>query len=104
MAAIGEIARVEGVDGVFIGPNDLAANMGHLGNATHPEVRAAMLAGASEIKAAGKSSGTLSYVPTSSASPFAEGFDFVGAAFDAGIIVKGARDMQADYDRLRKLP
>lgn len=104
LSAIGDIARVEGVDGVFIGPNDLAANMGHLGNATHAEVRLAMLAGAREITAAGKSSGTLAYVPTSAASPFAEGFDFVGAAFDAGIIVKGARDIQADYGRLRDLP
>ena len=34
------IAKVEGVDGVFIGPSDLAASLGHLGNPQHPEVQA----------------------------------------------------------------
>ncbi|MDH4294508.1 MAG: HpcH/HpaI aldolase/citrate lyase family protein, partial [Betaproteobacteria bacterium] len=38
MKQIESIAAVEGVDGVFIGPNDLAADMGHLGNWQHPEV------------------------------------------------------------------
>src|SRR5688500_1234560 len=36
------IARVEGVDGVFIGPGDLSAGLGHLGNPGHPEVQAAI--------------------------------------------------------------
>src|SRR5215204_3529402 len=37
--ALEEIAAVEGVDGVFIGPSDLAASLGYLGNNAHPEVR-----------------------------------------------------------------
>jgi 2-dehydro-3-deoxyglucarate aldolase len=37
MAVAAEIAAVDGVDGVFIGPSDLAAGLGHLGNANHPE-------------------------------------------------------------------
>ncbi|KKB12622.1 hypothetical protein VE25_06845 [Devosia geojensis] len=101
--ACGEIAAVDGIDGVFIGPNDLAANMGHLGDANHPDVRAAMIEGARIIAAAGKSPGTLAYVPDKVASPFAEGFDFVGAAFDIGILVRGASQVQADYARLREL-
>lgn len=39
MAAVDEIAGVEGVDGVFVGPHDLAAALGHLGNPAHPEVQ-----------------------------------------------------------------
>jgi 4-hydroxy-2-oxoheptanedioate aldolase len=39
LAAIAEIAAVPGVDGVFIGPSDLAADMGHLGNPGHPRCR-----------------------------------------------------------------
>jgi 4-hydroxy-2-oxoheptanedioate aldolase len=31
------IAEIDGVDGIFIGPNDLAADMGHLGNWQHPK-------------------------------------------------------------------
>jgi 4-hydroxy-2-oxoheptanedioate aldolase len=45
MEAIGrlrDIASVEGVDGVFIGPSDLAASMGHLGNFQHPDVQKAI--------------------------------------------------------------
>src|SRR5215208_6030293 len=37
--ALEAIADVEGVDGIFIGPSDLAASLGHLGNNGHPEVR-----------------------------------------------------------------
>ncbi len=102
MKAIGDIAAVDGVDGVFIGPNDLAANMGYLGNATHADVRAAMLQGAAAIHAAGKASGTLSYAPDNSKSPFHDGFDFVGAASDVAILVRGAREVQAEYAKLRE--
>ena len=36
------IAKVDGVDGVFIGPSDLAASLGHLGNPQHADVQSAM--------------------------------------------------------------
>nr|WP_314256772.1 aldolase/citrate lyase family protein [uncultured Devosia sp.] len=104
MAAIDEIARVDGVDGVFIGPNDLAANMGHLGAPNHPDVRQAMLDGAVKIRAAGKSSGTLGYSSTHSASPFGDGFDFLGVASDAGAIIGGATEKLTTYSRFRDLP
>ena len=42
VAAAADIAAVEGIDGLFIGPSDLAAGFGHLGNANHPEVQQAM--------------------------------------------------------------
>ena len=38
--ALEAIAAIEGVDGLFIGPSDLAADLGHLGNAAHPDVQA----------------------------------------------------------------
>jgi 4-hydroxy-2-oxoheptanedioate aldolase len=44
LTEVGAIARVEGIDAVFVGPNDLAASMGHLGEAAHPEVRKAVAA------------------------------------------------------------
>ena len=42
LANLDEITQVEGVDGVFIGPADLSASMGHLGNPGHPQVSAAI--------------------------------------------------------------
>lgn len=59
VAALDDILAVEGVDGVFIGPADLAANMGHLGNPSHPEVRAAIDDAIRRIAAAGKAPGIL---------------------------------------------
>lgn len=104
IAAIGDIALVDGVDGVFIGPNDLAANMGHLGNPSHPEVRDAMLRGAAQIHLARKSSGTLGYNSTHSASPFDDGFDFLGVASDVGAILAGATEKLTAYERFRGRP
>jgi 4-hydroxy-2-oxoheptanedioate aldolase len=60
--ALGEIeaiAAVDGVDGIFIGPGDLSASMGHLGNPSHPEVIATIDAAMRRIHATGKPSGFL---------------------------------------------
>jgi 4-hydroxy-2-oxoheptanedioate aldolase len=53
------IAKVDGIDGVFIGPNDLAADMGHRGNIPHPEVQSAIADAFKRIKACGKAPGIL---------------------------------------------
>lgn len=53
------IAKTEGIDGVFIGPNDLAADMGHRGNIAHPEVQTAIADAIRRIKACGKAPGIL---------------------------------------------
>ncbi|MDH7794385.1 MULTISPECIES: HpcH/HpaI aldolase/citrate lyase family protein [unclassified Beijerinckia] len=56
---LNEIAAVDGVDGVFIGPADLSAALGHLGNMSHPEVRATIEDCMKRIAAAGKAPGIL---------------------------------------------
>jgi len=53
------IAKVDGIDGVFIGPNDLAADLGHRGNIPHPEVQGAIADAFKRIKACGKAPGIL---------------------------------------------
>jgi 4-hydroxy-2-oxoheptanedioate aldolase len=53
------IAAVDGVDGIFIGPADLAADLGHLGDANHPDVRAAIDDAIRRIVATGKAAGIL---------------------------------------------
>ena len=57
LARLDEIAAVDGVDGVFIGPADLAASLGHLGDSGHPEVRAAIEDALRRISAGGKAAG-----------------------------------------------
>src|SRR3972149_459460 len=49
IANLDAIAAAEGVDGIFIGPNDLAADLGHLGNWQHPEVWKGMAGAATRI-------------------------------------------------------
>lgn len=63
LAAIEEIAAVEGVDGIFIGPADLAADMGFLGKPGAPEVQAAVEDGLKRIIATGKPAGILTSDP-----------------------------------------
>lgn len=72
------IAAVDGVDGVFIGPQDLAADFGYLGNPGHPEVQAAIADGIRRIRSEGKAPGILSF-----AEPDAKRWIEAGAAFVA---------------------
>ncbi|MBD3678064.1 MAG: HpcH/HpaI aldolase/citrate lyase family protein [Rhodobacteraceae bacterium] len=60
---IEEIAGTDGVDVVFIGPADLSADMGYLGNSDHPEVKAAIEEAIAKIRAAGKSAGIITLDP-----------------------------------------
>jgi 4-hydroxy-2-oxoheptanedioate aldolase len=59
LSMLDEIAATEGVDGVFIGPSDLAADMGHLGRPGAPEVQQAVEAALEKIQAHGKAAGIL---------------------------------------------
>ena len=56
---IEKIAAVDGVDGIFIGPSDLAASLGHLGNSGHPDVQAAIADAIARIRACSKAAGIL---------------------------------------------
>ena len=61
MAEIEKMAAIDGVDGLFIGPQDLAADLGHLGNPGHPEVQAAIGEAIARIKRTGKAPGLLNF-------------------------------------------
>lgn len=76
LVGLDDILCVEGVDGVFIGPSDLAASMGYLGNPGHPEVKAAVEGAILKIAAAGKSAGVFSADPVA-----AEAYRQIGANF-----------------------
>ena len=90
LAEIEKIAAVPGVDGVFIGPADLAASMGHLGNAQHPDVQAAIDGGFSRLMAIGKPSGYLTTNEPEVMRRKTTGIDFIAVNTDVALIGKAA--------------
>jgi 4-hydroxy-2-oxoheptanedioate aldolase len=97
LAQIDAIAAVEGVDGVFIGPSDLSASMGYLGEPAHPEVRAAIDAAIGRILAAGKAPGVLT-VDEALARHYIElGARFVAVGVDATLLARATRALAAAF-------
>ena len=85
------IAAIPGIDAIFIGPADLSASMGHLGQMMHPEVVAAMADALRRIKALGKPAGTLGVSVDGVRQYRAMGFDFVALGTDMGHLMRGAQ-------------
>ena len=96
VAAAREIAAVDGIDCVFVGPSDLAAGLGHLGNAGHPEVQAAIAAVFADAKACGKPTGILAPVEADARRYMDMGATFVGVGSDLGVFRAAT---QALHDR-----
>ena len=84
-----EIASVPGVDGVFIGPADLAASFGHTGNQLHPDVQKAIEDAARRLKNIGKPAGILTPVEEDARRYISWGYGFVAVGSDVGLLVKG---------------
>lgn len=85
VAAARDIAALDGIDGIFVGPSDLAAGMGHLGNPNHPDVQAAIAAVFASARAAGKASGILAPVEADARRYIAMGATFVAVGSDLGV-------------------
>ncbi len=98
VAAAREIAALDGVDCIFVGPSDLAAGLGHLGNAGHPEVQAAIAAVFADAKACGKPIGILAPVELDARRYMDMGATFVGVGSDLGVFRSAT---QALHDRYR---
>lgn len=93
MDNLAEIAAIDGVDAVFIGPSDLSASMGHVGNPDHPEVVAAIEQGIRTINAAGKAAGLMS-LNQQQANHYVEvGACFVGIGVDTLLLANGAKSL-----------
>lgn len=79
------IAATDGVDGIFVGPGDLSAALGHLGNPSHPEVQSAIQYIFARAKAVGKPAGILAPVETDARRYLEWGATFVAVGSDLGI-------------------
>jgi 4-hydroxy-2-oxoheptanedioate aldolase len=97
VASLEAIAAVDGVDGLFIGPNDLAADMGYLGRSGHPDVRAAIDAAVGRIVKTGKFAGTLTGVEADAHHWLDLGCLFVGVGNDAGILARQTEALAARF-------
>lgn len=97
VAAAAEIAAVEGVDGLFVGPSDLAAGFGHLGQAGHPDVQAAMAQVFEAAKAAGKPVGILAPVEADARRYMALGASFVAVGSDLGVLRNATQALRDRY-------
>jgi 4-hydroxy-2-oxoheptanedioate aldolase len=97
LSVIDEIAAVDGVDGVFIGPSDLAADLGHLGNSAHPDVHGAILKGIDTILKAGKAPGILAPVEADAKKWLDAGAVFVAVGSDLGVLTRGSEALLAKF-------
>ena len=87
--ALEAIAAVEGVDGVFIGPSDLAASLGYLGNNAHPEVRETIERACQRAQAIGTPIGILAPIESDARAYLDMGFAFVAVGSDVVVLRKG---------------
>ncbi len=97
LAELDAIAATPGVDGVFIGPQDLAADFGHLTNPSHPEVQAAIADGVSRIRKAGKAAGIVMGVEADARKWLDAGCMFVAVGSDIGLLARGAEALLAKF-------
>jgi 4-hydroxy-2-oxoheptanedioate aldolase len=95
--AAAEIAAIDGVDGVFVGPSDLAASMGVLGQQTHPEVAGAVLRTFEAVAAAGKPVGVNAFDPAVADRYLVAGASFVLVGADVALLARGSEALAARF-------
>ncbi len=97
LANLDAIASVDGVDGIFIGPADLSASMGHVGNSDHPEVQAAIEDAFKRIAAAGKAPGILTPNEALARKYLELGALFVAVGLDTNMLARGTSALAAAF-------
>ena len=97
MKNLPDICAVDGVHGVFIGPADLSASMGHRSNPAHPEVQAAINHAIDTIVASGKAAGILTSDPALAQHYLQRGATFVAVGVDVLVFANAARQLRARF-------
>ena len=104
LAALDEIVVTPGVDGVFVGPSDLAAALGHLGDPGHAEVQAAIEAAIATVTAAGKAAGILMADQALARRYLALGATFVAVGTDVTILARGVEALARAFAGVAAAP
>ena len=91
------IAAVDGVDALFIGPSDLAADLGHIGDNAHPAVRAAIDDTIGRIRKTGKAAGILAPVEADARHWLELGALFVAVGSDVGVLARQSEALAAKF-------
>ena len=99
LEAAAEIAAVDGVDGVFVGPSDLAAALGHLGNPGEASVQAAIAQVFAAVRSAGKPAGILTPVEADARRYLAMGAAFVAVGSDLGVFRSATQQLRDRFAR-----
>lgn len=97
IANLDAIAATEGVDGVFIGPADLSAAYGHVGNPGHPEIQALIEDACKRIRKAGKAAGILTPDEAQARKYLDMGYTFIAVGLDSNILVRGTSALAARF-------
>ncbi len=97
LAQLDEIAAVDGVDGVFIGPADLSASMGHLGNAGHADVRQVIDGAIARVLAARKAPGILAVDEALARHYIEQGARFVAVGVETTLLARAVRGLAAKF-------
>ncbi|WGD37449.1 aldolase/citrate lyase family protein [Lysinibacter sp. HNR] len=93
VADVERILNVDGVDAVFIGPSDLAASMGFLGQQNHPEVVSRVLEVIHIAKRAGKPVGVNAFIRADAQRYLEAGADFVAVGADVSILARETENL-----------
>ncbi|MGO1543479.1 MAG: aldolase/citrate lyase family protein [Gulosibacter sp.] len=94
---VAEIAAVEGVDALFVGPSDLAASMGLLGQQGHPDVMAGVAKALAAGRAAGKPVGVNAFDPKLAAQYLDDGIDFILVGADVAMLARGSEALATKF-------
>ena len=92
-----KIAKVDGVDAVFIGPSDLGATLGYPGQPSHPEVVNAVSAAIKDVRTCGKPAGVLAVTSELVDVYKAAGASFIGVGSDCGVLAKGVQRLYESF-------
>jgi 2-keto-3-deoxy-L-rhamnonate aldolase RhmA len=98
VANAAEIAGVDGVDVLFVGPGDLSTNMGAMGNPGAAHVQKAIASVREAAATAGKASGILAPVKADADRYLADGFTMVAVGSDLGLLARGSDALIASFN------
>jgi 2-keto-3-deoxy-L-rhamnonate aldolase RhmA len=95
LARLPEIAAVPGIDSIFIGPADLSASMGHLGDIGHADVQATLRNAAQQCRSLGKPVGIIGANPDLVARYAEYGYNWIAIGSDMGFMLSRAQEWLA---------